>query len=327
MECDFILDNINEINLIKESLKKDRLRFRALGSSMFPLIRNGDLVTIKPVDPDDLSTGDIIFFEKNDSLILHRIIEEEKFKGKFTTKGDNMPICDHAVNSNEILGKLTGIERNGKIINLDTSLNKKLGKFIAEFHWIINPLLRFFNGCLNCIPKALIHLNICLNGFKLIRKLKNHFKPDIRYYTSSTDDFPLLSKFYSADLSPTTDGSFYYIAEHKGKLIGSLFVGKSWKENLSDDNWWIMSLMVLNRYKGMGIGEELVLGAISELKNIGIDKVFVNIFEDNKALLNLFKKIRFKDAELPEIEEKINDYYLELSPRSSRSLILSYKIK
>ncbi|MDI6723987.1 MAG: signal peptidase I [Methanobacterium sp.] len=315
------------MKLIKKSLKKNKFRFKALGSSMFPLIKNGDLVTIKPVNPYDLSTGDIIFFEKNDSLILHRIIKEEKFKGKFITKGDNMPIRDPAVNSNEILGKLTSIERNGKIINLDTSLNKKFGVFIVEFHWIINPLLRFFNSCLNFIPKALIHINSCLNSFKRIRKLKKHFKPDTIYYASSPDDFPLLSKFYGADLSPTTDGSFYYIAEHKGKLIGSLFVGSPWRENLSDDNWWIMSLTVLNQYKGMGIGEEMVLGAISELKIREIDKVLVNVFEDNKASLNLFKKIGFKDAELPEIEEKINDYYLEISPKSSRSLILSYKIK
>jgi hypothetical protein len=37
-------------------------RFRALGSSMFPMIRAGDIITIQPIQAESLNIGDVALY-------------------------------------------------------------------------------------------------------------------------------------------------------------------------------------------------------------------------------------------------------------------------
>lgn len=122
-----------ENKLIKESLKRGIVCFKALGNSMFPFVRNGDLVIIKHINPDNLSVGDIIFFEKENTFFLHRLLKKNE-KVEFITKGDNRYNFDTPINSYDILGKLIIIKRDNRVINLDSALNKIMGKLIVVFY-------------------------------------------------------------------------------------------------------------------------------------------------------------------------------------------------
>ncbi len=81
--------------------------------SMKPIINPGDIVVIKKIqkveDIDNLKTGDIIQFKREELLIVHRIIElvknEEDGLIYFRTKGDNNSAEDNGlVNPNDIKG-------------------------------------------------------------------------------------------------------------------------------------------------------------------------------------------------------------------------------
>jgi len=63
-----------------------------LGQSMEPTIMLGDMVLTKPVEPSQVKVGDIIIFRYEDSLVVHRVIEESD--GSFRTKGDNSEAAD-----------------------------------------------------------------------------------------------------------------------------------------------------------------------------------------------------------------------------------------
>lgn len=58
--------------------------------SMGTTIRNGDLVVFKTITPDQIHTGDIVYFDRLGSPTVHRVTEIKGFC--ITTKGDNANI-------------------------------------------------------------------------------------------------------------------------------------------------------------------------------------------------------------------------------------------
>lgn len=92
------------------------------GESMLPLFREGDLVFINKVKPDEIKVGDIIVYStRGGSLIIHRVIEVkvEDNKYYYVTKGDNNVFPDFAyfengkgIPYNRVVGKIFTIGDN-----------------------------------------------------------------------------------------------------------------------------------------------------------------------------------------------------------------------
>jgi len=88
-------------------------RFRASGTSMYPLIRDGDIITISPPKGIQPVSGDILAFRhpEKGNLIIHRVIGISQ--GSFQAKGDNSLDPDGPIPVSSILGVVTRVERNG----------------------------------------------------------------------------------------------------------------------------------------------------------------------------------------------------------------------
>lgn len=88
------------------------------GKSMFPLLREGDVVFIKKVGSRDIKVGDIIVYEYNGKYIIHRVIEVIHYNNRvyYVTKGDNNPIADPyykpGVPYSKVKGKVIGFGDN-----------------------------------------------------------------------------------------------------------------------------------------------------------------------------------------------------------------------
>lgn len=92
------------------------LRFQAKGSSMAPLIRDGDILTLAPKGGKPPRPGDIVAFvnPSDGKLAVHRIIA---FRGgKATIKGDNVPVPDGIFPEGSILGFVRRVERDGRVV-------------------------------------------------------------------------------------------------------------------------------------------------------------------------------------------------------------------
>jgi len=134
--------------------KEKRITLRVLGKSMYPLIREGDPIQIEQCTPRDLSMGDIITFRNDDLTLTHRVLLITR-KGndiKLITKGDNEIILDPPVSAVNIVGKVVGIGRANRTLNLKTPswcfMNRLLGfLFILEMASIL--LYRFSLGRFN----------------------------------------------------------------------------------------------------------------------------------------------------------------------------------
>ncbi len=105
--------------LMRAVLAKGKpLRFRARGLSMSPFIKDGDVVTVRPLAGARPRTGDIVAFlhPATGKAAVHRIVGE--CSGLFSLKGDNTPGADGALSLDEILGTVCRIERSGKSVLL-----------------------------------------------------------------------------------------------------------------------------------------------------------------------------------------------------------------
>ncbi len=77
-------------------------------SSMEPVLKPGDKITIEPVKSEEIVPGLVVVYNHNDKKIVHRVVSR---KGDFLiTAGDNLRKFDKPVHISQVLGKVKGLE-------------------------------------------------------------------------------------------------------------------------------------------------------------------------------------------------------------------------
>ena len=114
----------------------------ASGTSMFPFLRKGDLLTIEPLSMDKIKHGDVVVFERDEKWIAHRVIKIHSNDGltEFTTRGDARVSNDPPVRKENYIGIVSYLERNNTCISL-TSFRKKIS---TQLHLLGGLLLSHF---------------------------------------------------------------------------------------------------------------------------------------------------------------------------------------
>ncbi len=83
-------------------------RFQARGSSMLPLITDGEILHVQRASVAKLKVGDIVLFRQGTKFKAHRIIR--KGKDQFITRGDSGLEADGAIRGEQIVGKIMSKE-------------------------------------------------------------------------------------------------------------------------------------------------------------------------------------------------------------------------
>ena len=103
------------VGLMRAVLDKGKpFRFEARGTSMYPFIREGDVVTVAPLAGPDPRPGDVAAFVQpgTSGVRVHRIVKVEA--GRYFLKGDNALDADGALAREAILGLVVRLERGGR---------------------------------------------------------------------------------------------------------------------------------------------------------------------------------------------------------------------
>ncbi len=115
--------------------------FEATGGSMWPFVRDGDVITVSPLSDTPPRLGDVVAFTRPESgkLVVHRVVG--KRDGSYLIRGDGSPDCADVIPRANILGRVTRVERNGKRVHLGLGPERYLIAFLTrrELLW---PLLR-----------------------------------------------------------------------------------------------------------------------------------------------------------------------------------------
>jgi len=100
------------------------IRFRASGDSMYPVILNGDVITVSPVAAHEIARGDILLYRDGDRVLAHRLVgvAASGSETRFRLRGDSNATCDLPIAASQIVGRVETVERHGRVIALHATL-------------------------------------------------------------------------------------------------------------------------------------------------------------------------------------------------------------
>jgi len=121
------------IDLIQAVLVRgSSIKIEAGGTSMFPFIRNGDVVTLSALRDKSPRVGDVVAFRVSgsDRLAFHRVAG--KINDRCLIRGDNCEEADGLASKSDILGRVCAVERNGAGVYFGFGLERRLIAFLSR---------------------------------------------------------------------------------------------------------------------------------------------------------------------------------------------------
>jgi signal peptidase I len=102
------------------------IRLPAVGTSMVPAIHPGDVLSIRPVDPKEVSLGDIVVYAREQVLVVHRIVRTSAGSSEpyLVTRGDRLLRDDGPILPGELLGRVASIERKNQRVKVQPFSNR-----------------------------------------------------------------------------------------------------------------------------------------------------------------------------------------------------------
>ncbi|MFC0216446.1 hypothetical protein ACFFK0_29035 [Paenibacillus chartarius] len=92
--------------------RKGWIELPAQGTSMFPLICEGDICRFAACGPGELERGDVVLYSSaSGRLVAHRLLRVESGRLLLVCKGDTNLGCDEPVAPEQLLGKLVRINK------------------------------------------------------------------------------------------------------------------------------------------------------------------------------------------------------------------------
>jgi hypothetical protein len=153
------------LELLEELLRRgQRATVRARGGSMWPALRDGDVLTLQgiPEDPDlqglkefprsqeitkdlDLQVlqhRDVVAVRCGDALVIHRAVRQES--GQLLLRGDACPAPDGCFPLAAVLGRVVSVRRAGRAVRLSRGRLAPLSRLLlrAARALSVRPVLR-----------------------------------------------------------------------------------------------------------------------------------------------------------------------------------------
>lgn len=143
-----------QLEILKIVLERGNLMNMVVhGLSMYPFIRDGDRVIVKPFGDQLPQIGDIVAFQRpeNDQLIMHRVIEKEG--DRYTIKGDNVFTSDGSISRSKLIGQIISVTRTGRQVHAGLGYVKKFLAWLSKHNLVIffNRTRKYFSRVLKAI--------------------------------------------------------------------------------------------------------------------------------------------------------------------------------
>lgn len=121
--------------------------YEVVSGSMEPEIPVGSVIYVRAAQPQEVEAGDVIAFQKDGSVITHRVEENRYVEGEFVTKGDaNREEDMMPVAYDSLIGK---VERHVPVLGIIMSLlASNTGKLYAVLLAVCGVMFHMLAGIL-----------------------------------------------------------------------------------------------------------------------------------------------------------------------------------
>jgi len=107
--------------LLVEALKlSGSLRLPATGTSMVPAIHPRDVITVQPIESNEVTIGDVVVYSRDHALVVHRVVGMfvDKDERRLVTRGDRLLKDDEPIDLSDVLGKVVRVQRRNRRLSL-----------------------------------------------------------------------------------------------------------------------------------------------------------------------------------------------------------------
>lgn len=108
------------------------------GDSMYPFLRDDDLVVIKTLSYEKLRKGNVLVFKgRQGEYIIHRLVKKAQ-SGCCHLQGDGYKLSSEPIAKNALIGKAIGIIRGDNFV--------RFNRFNEWISWGLSYLRRYYIG-------------------------------------------------------------------------------------------------------------------------------------------------------------------------------------
>jgi signal peptidase len=311
--------------LAREVLSKGgTLGFKARGTSMFPLIKDGDTLVVRSVPMDRLTRGAVAFYQlDNGRLLAHRIVETccEAAHSTLMVRAETARGPADKIDAAQVLGQVVAVIRKGRRLNLERGFPS-----IEEKMWTgLNPALRIFVQSTRVLRKILAFPFMVVQSFRWYRVLaRQSIGNRVRYRTAVADDARELAATFgfgrSTDVGDPIDAAarqlekvgstgYTFVATLDNSIVGWLSAAPPQEDLGLDTYWQLTGMSVRVRYRGSGIGRGLLIMAAYYAQARGAQRLFAVTSEDNSTTLTAGKSLGSRCVTFSSLEDRLRDAF------------------
>ena len=124
--------------------------YNVVSGSMAPAIPQGSMVLVRPAEWNSINPGDVIAFERDGTVVTHRVVAVHQEEGSFITRGDANEQEDfNPVPFEELIGR---VERHVPVLGeVETQLSTLQGKLYLLLLVVSGLLFRWLAGKIRTI--------------------------------------------------------------------------------------------------------------------------------------------------------------------------------
>ncbi len=156
---EYLISSSGLIEIIEAvTSRQNSVRLRVKGFSMFPFIRDNDVVTISPLTNNSIGFGlpEVYINPWNNNIAIHRAVGKCRCGSHYIIKGDNLSDVDGLIEKKNILGFVAKVERERRNIVLGLGPERRIVAYLSRIGlllllmrglaFLFRPLRRIFYG-------------------------------------------------------------------------------------------------------------------------------------------------------------------------------------
>lgn len=256
------------------------ISFVALGSSMLPTLRDGDLLAAVPQDPFSIKKGVLLMYRTGeDRAAVHRVADAGRISshGEILLSSDSSPQDRYRISIEQVMGRIVSATRDGKTVTIDSTVLDEPGTVYARTITRLGSVSR----------SAVIRIFSLVSSFRLYRKLfSTLLRPFVKY-----EIHPAAQDSRKPGASSTWDWLHAYLF---GRTIGSAQLIRFNPGTPFGDYPWLFSMRVRSLFRGGGIGKGLTSLAVSIAELSGDKMIGLMVKETNRQAVNLYRSMGFE---------------------------------